>query len=51
MKVIRYRLGDKVVKGIVVKENLLTVQVKTPDGKIIKRHKTKYNVAPSRMRG
>ena len=50
MKIIRYKLGDKTVKGIVMKENPLTVLVKSPDGKVIKRHKTKHNVTPARRR-
>lgn len=41
---VKYRLGNKIVEGSVIKENPLTVWIKAPDGKIIKRHKIKHGV-------
>ena len=41
---IEYRLNGKIVKGPIIKENPLTIWTKTPDGKIIKRHKIKHNI-------
>jgi len=51
MKTVIYQLSGKPVKGLVIKENPLTVLVKSSEGKVIKRHKVKHNVTPSRRRG
>lgn len=40
-----FRMASGIVRsGTIIKENFKTIIVKLPEGKIIKRHKTKHGV-------